>query len=252
MRLRLLIVLLFAMAALAPGPRVAAQDAPISTAIVPIAGSVYGATMVRWKTDVELVNDTGAAADVAIEFPNAPEQPVIFLSLAPGQRQVFTDIGAEAFGTESILSPLRVTTSGRRSVTVRATVHAERGGERYPEQPLTTYFGVQDAAVRILDGVAFSEEFRTNVGIANFGEQAAEFVLALQRIPGRNLAVTRVVLGPGALYHNSIQSMFPLITDGAGFSVVIESVARNTYVWASVIRSEDHAGQFISPRLAVR
>lgn len=248
MTLRPLIVfLLLANVALA-----AQEPARTSTAVVPIVGSVFGATMVRWKTDVEIVNDTGADADVALELPSAPEQPVIFLSLAAGQSMRFDDIAAEAFGLEAVLSPLRVTTSGRRSVTVRANVYADRGTERSPLQPIATYIAPQDAPLRVLDGLRFSEQFRTNIGLVNFGEREAEFVLALQRIPGRNLAVTRVLVSPGSLIHASIQSLFPLITDGIGFSVLIESAAPDTYVYASVIESANHAGRFIAPRLAAR
>jgi hypothetical protein len=230
-----------------------AQDATrVSTAIVPVVGSVFGATMVRWKTDVEIVNDTGAAADVAIELPNAAEQPVILLSLAPGERQHFNDIAAEAFGLEAVISPLRVTTSGRRSVSVRASVYADRGIDRSPLEPITTYVAPQYAPLRALDGLAFSDAFRTNIGLVNFGTQDADFVLALQRIAGRNVAITRLRVPAGAMVHEAIQSLFPLITDGTGFSVVIESNARDTYVYGSVIESANHAGRFIAPRVAVR
>jgi hypothetical protein len=232
---------------------VVAQEVPrTSTAVVPIVGSVFGATMVRWKTDVELVNDTGGSADVALELPSAPEQPVILLSLAPGESVRFDDIAGEAFGLEAVLSPLRVTTSGRRSITVRANVYADRGTERSPLQPITTYVAPQYAPLRVLDGLGFSEQLRTNIGLVNFSEREAEFVLALQRIPGRNLAVTRMRVSAGSLVHASIQSLFPLITEGTGFSVVIESAAPDTYVYASVIESANHAARFVAPRLAVR
>ncbi len=232
---------------------VAAQDAPrTSTAVVPIVGSVFGATMVRWKTDVEIVNDTGAEADVALELPSAPGQPAILLSLAPGESQRFRDIAAEAFGLEAVLSPLRVTTGGPRSVTVRANVYADRATERSPLQPISTYLAPQDAPLRILDGLAFSEKFRTNIGLVNFSPREAEFVLALQRIPGRNLAITTVRVAAGSLIHASIQSLFPLITDGTGFGVLVETRAPDTYVYASVIESADHSGRFIAPRATLR
>lgn len=231
---------------------VAAGQLRTTTAVVPVVGNVFGATMVRWKTDVEIVNDTGAAADVALELTNAPEQPVILLSLGPGETQRFRDVTADAFGIETILSPLRITTSGRRSVTVRASVYAERGTERSRVQPIQTYVGSQFAPFRSLDGLAFSDEFRTNVGIVNFGERDADFVLALQRIPGRDVAVTRLRVSAGSMIHASIQSLFPLMTKGAGFSVVIESGSPETYVYASVIENAGHIGTFIGPRVSTR
>ncbi|HEX2832182.1 MAG TPA: hypothetical protein VHW00_04160 [Thermoanaerobaculia bacterium] len=248
MRLRSLIGLF-----LLPSVTLVAQEASrTSTAVVPIVGNVIGAGMARWRTDVEIVNDTGAKADVAIELPNTAEQPVLLLTLAPGEVQRFGDITAEAFGVEAVLSPLRITTSGRRSVTVRAQVYAEYGGERSPMQPIATYIGSQYAPIRVLDGLAFSDDFRTNVGLVNFGTHDAEFVLALQRIPGRNVAVTRRRVPAGQLFHEAIQSLFPLITEGNGFAVVIESIAPETYVYASVVESVTQSGRFISPRIAVR
>lgn len=227
----------------------AAQE--VATAIVPVVGNVFGATMVRWKTDVEIVNDTGRDTDVALELACAPEQPVMLLTLGAGQSQRFTDVAAQAFGMEQVLSPLRVTTSGRRSVTVRATAYAVRDGGDFisAPQPLGVYVGPSFHPVRVLDNLAFSEEFRTNIGLVNFGERDADFVLALQRIPGRTIAVTPVRVRSNAMIHMSIQSLFPLITEGTGFSVVIETVARDTYVYGSVIESAEHTARFIAPRV---
>ena len=230
----------------------AAQD--VATAVVPVVGNVFGATMVHWKTDVEITNDTGLPADVALELPCAPDQPILLLTLAPGQSQRFTDITAQAFGIQHVLSPLRVTTSGRRSVSVRATAYAIRddGSFLSPLQPLGVYVGPSFHPTRILDGLAFSEEYRTTIGLVNFGEREADFLLALQRIPGRTLAVTRIRVSPNGIIHTSIQSLFPLITDGSGFSVIVETLAPETHVYASVIESAEHAARFVAPRVGVR
>lgn len=246
MRCRALLVLLLT------AGTAAAQE--VATAIVPVVGSVLGATMIRWKTDVEIVNDTGRDADVALELPSAPEQPVMLLTLGAGQSQRFTDITAQAFGTDHVLSPLRVTTSGRRSVTVRANVYAMRDDGSFfsAPEPLGVYVGPSFHPTRVLDGLAFSEEFRTNVGLVNFSERDAEFILALQRIPGRTIAVARMRVRAGGIVHTSIQSVFPLITDGSGFSVIVETLARDTYVYASVIESNEHTGRFVAPRVGLR
>ena len=230
----------------------AAQE--VATAIVPVVGSVFGATMVRWKTDVEIVNDTGRPADVALELPSSDEQPILLLTLAPGQSQRFTDIIGQAFGLERALSPLRVTTSGRRSVTVRASVYAMRASNNFfsEPQPLGVYLGPSFSPTRVLDGLAFSEEFRTNIGLVNLGTKHADFVLALQRIPGRTIAVTKISVNPGGIVHESIQSVFPLITEGSGFSVIVETIAPETHVYGSVIESATHNGRFVAPRVGVR
>jgi hypothetical protein len=246
MKCQLLMVLLLC-AASSP-----AQD--VATAVVPVVGSTFGATMVHWRTDVEIVNDTGRPADVALELPCHPEQPVMFLTLAPGQSQRFTDVVGQAFGLDQVLSPLRVTTSGRRSVSVRAAAYAMRDGGTFisPLQPIGVYVGPSFATMRVLDGLAFSEEFRANIGLVNFGAREADFLLALQRVPGRTIAVSHVSVRAGAMIHESIQALFPLITEGSGFSVIVETASPETHVYASVIESATHSGRFVAPRIGVR
>jgi hypothetical protein len=230
----------------------AAQDLPpVSITVVPVVGSTFGVSMARWLTDVELVNETGLPADVAIELTAVPDAPVFFLTLGPGQGQRFSDIVGQAFGLEAALSPLRVTTGGRRSVTVRATAYAV-GAEISPLQAIAVYGGETWFPIRVLDGLAFSDELRTNIGLLNLGEQDADLVLGLQRVPGRNVAITHLRIAPGTLIHTSIQSIFPMITKGDGFSVVVETSARQTHVYASVIRNLDNAATFITPRVGMR
>jgi hypothetical protein len=231
----------------------AAQDLPpVSTTVVPVVGSTFGVSMARWLTDVEIVNETGFPADVAIELSSVPDAPVFFLTLGPGQTQRFTDIVGQAFGLEAALSPLRVTTGGRRAVTVRATAYAVGGAEISPLQPISVYRSETWFPIRVLDGLAFSDELRTNIGIANLGDQDANLVLGLQRVPGRNVALSHLRVAAGTLLHTSIQSIFPMITKGNGFSVVVETSARQTHVYASVIRNSDNGASFITPRIGTR
>ena len=229
----------------------AAQE--VATAVVPVAGSVFGATMVRWKTDVEIVNDTGQDVDFSMEMPLSPELAEMAASLPRGAVVRYPDVAGQLFGIDNILSPLVVRTFGRRSVTVRASVYAIRNdGQPSPPEPVAVAFGSSYYPVRVLDGLAFSEEYRTNIGLVNFGERDADFVLALQRIPGRSIAVSPVRVRAGSMIHMSIQSLFPLITSGSGFAVVVETPFPETYAYASVIESATHTGRFVAPRVGLR
>lgn len=224
----------------------------MSTTVVPVVGSTFGVSMARWLTDVELINDTGFPADVAIELAAVPDAPVFITTLAPGQSQRFTDIVGQAFGLESALSPLRVTTGGRRPITVRAHAYAVKSNEVSPLQRIIVYGALTWFPIRVLDGLGFNDEIRTNIGLLNLGEQEADFLVALQRVPGRNLAITYLRVGPGQLRHVPIQQLFPMIGEGNGFSVVIETPYRQTHVYASVIRNADNGAEFITPRIGSR
>lgn len=224
----------------------------ISTTVVPVVGSVFGASMARWLTDVELVNESSFDVDVAMELPSLPASAPIFFTLAPGQSQRFPDVIGQAFGVENGLSPLRITTSTRRGVTVRAQAYALSAAGASAPQRIDVYQGSTYFPVRVLDGLGFSEELRTSIGLVNVGEQATDFTLGLQRLPGRTIAVTHIRVGPGAVVHSAIQALFPMITSGEGFSVVIESSDRNTHVYASVVESATNSARFVTPRVGAR
>lgn len=229
----------------------AAQQEGTSTAVVPVVGSVFGATGVLWKTDVDIINETGGTTTVAVELTALPEA-AIFFDLPPGGVQRFNDIVGQTFGTDLVLSPLRVTNSGRRAVTVRATAYAiGAGGTISKLQLLGTAYGSEWAPFRALDGLGFSDELRTNIGLVNFSGREAIFMLALQRLPGRDLAVNTVRLEPESLLHISIHALFPMIPKGEHFRVVIETPERETYCYASVIDNA-HTGTFVQPRVTSR
>jgi hypothetical protein len=225
-----------------------AAHAQVSTVIVPVVGTVFGPTMIQWKTDVEIANTTAFPAEVALELPVVQKE--LLFDLGPGERQIFPDIVSQTFGLENALSPLRVTSN--RSLSVRANAYAVRGADVSPMEPLAVYYRDAFYPTRVLDGLAFSDAFRTNIGLVNLGDRDAEFVLALQRIPGRDLAVSLVTVGAGSMMHASIQSLFPLIVAGNGFSLVVETARRDTYVYGSVIESETNAARFITARVGTR
>ncbi len=237
-----------AILALLAAATAAAQSPPQSVRlIVPVVGSVTGANQVRWKTDVSLTNDTSEALFVALQLPTAPDDPTIAFTLAPGATQTFTDVIGQAFSMQDALSPLVVETLGSRSVRVQATVYGTRGTDVTPVEPIPAEWADVSFPLRTLSGLSFSDLFRTNIGLVNLSDHTTSFTLALQRVAGRNIAITRVQLPPNSLSHTSIQSLFPLITSGDDFSVVVESGTANTFVYASVIDNNSSEAHFIVP-----
>ena len=229
----------------------AAQE-QLTSVVVPVVGNGAGPNAVRWKTDVELRNDMRQDVTITLMLPTVPDQPVIITSIPAGESLHYTDIVAEAFGLEAALSPLLVTTTGRRSVTVRATAYGTRGAETLPLQPIAVNYGSTYFALRALPGLSFNDAFRTNIGLANLSEREAVFVLALQRLPGRNLAVARIPMPPSSLWHAAIQQVFPLIREGENFTVVVETNNPETHVYASVIENTTNIAKFVQPTVATQ
>ena len=226
---------------------VAAQDAEdITTVIVPVVGSVLGERQVTWKTDLDVVNDSPAEVIVALE-PIGFDDRAVIESIEPGGVRRYPDLVGAVFGLDGALVPLAVRTMGRRSVVVRATAYGTRGGETFTPLPIPVNYTYGWAPSRVLSGLAFSDDFRTNVGLVNLGSEPAEVVLGLQRIAGRTLAVQRFTIPPNTLRHVAIQVLFPLISKGSDFSIVVETPARDTHLYASVIENATNAARFIQP-----
>lgn len=223
-----------------------AQTPPSVSVLVPIVGSVVGANDVRWRTGVELRNDTREEMFVALRLPTAPDQPAIAFTLPPGATQSFADVINEGFGIDAALSPLIVQTMGKRSVRVSANVYGLHGPNVTRPEPIPIAYGNATYPLRRLDGLSFSDAFRTNIGLVNLSDRTATFTLALQRLSGRNIAVARVALPANSLVHSSIQSLFPVIAKGDDFTVVIETSSSNTYVYASVIDNATNEARFVS------
>ncbi|HUP45881.1 MAG TPA: hypothetical protein VM779_10250 [Thermoanaerobaculia bacterium] len=240
--LLLLAVLLAALPAVA-------QEVEMTTVIVPVVGSALGGNMVTWKTDVELVNDSADEVIVVLE-PVGHDDRMIVESIEPGGYRRYPDLVGASFGLDGSLVPLVVRTSGRRSVIVRATAYGIRGTETFPPLPIPVNYTYGWAPVRMLSGLAFNPDYRTNVGLANLGTHPVDVVLGLQRIAGRTLAVQRIAIPANTLRHVAIQSLFPMITKGADFSIVVETPSRDLHVYASVVENATNAARFVQPTTA--
>jgi hypothetical protein len=245
MRLRLFPMLPFLLAATAAAQS-SEQKPPMSTVIVPVVGSVTGANDVRWKTDVALLNDGRAEVTVVLTMPTAPDSNFLMLPIGPGATLNLSDV-ASALGVDNGLSPLVVQTNAQRSIVIQATAYGTRGTDVFPPQPIAINYGSTYFPVRVLSELSFSDDYRTNIGLANLGTVPADFTLALQHVPGRYLAVTQISVPPNGLWHMSIQSAFPLITNGDHFAVVVETGSPETYIYASVIENATNSARFVQP-----
>lgn len=239
----------FAQAPPTPAPETPPEPQAV-TVMVPVVGRVWGASGMQWRTDLELMNDSAAMESVILSLPTTPDQPFISFDIPPHGSQRFSDVIGQAFGLDRALSPLMVQTLGTRSVQVTASVYAVSGDKVTKPEPIAIAYGDVFFPVRALYGLSFSDAYRTNIGIANLNDHAVLFTVALQLISGRNIAVTQLSVPPFTLWHTSIQSLFPLITKGDDFAVLIETGSRDTYVYASVIENATSDAHFVQPAFA--
>jgi len=154
------------------------QAPPTSTVVVPVVGTVIGANDVKWRTAVELHNDSRNELTVVLTMPTAPDANFVMLPMAPGAAIRMADVAA-ALGVENGLSPLVVTTNSRRSVTVYASAYGIKGTDAFTPQPIAVSYGSTYFPVRVLRELSFSSDYRTNIGLVNVvagREVAPEFV----------------------------------------------------------------------------
>jgi hypothetical protein len=235
------------MAALSTAPLEAQQDSGFATALVPVVGAVTGIGQVRWRAAVSITNRLPRQVDVILTLPTAPGEPFLMTSLAPGQQLVYRDISREAFGMENLIAPLLVHTLDRFSVQINAVIEGDGPDGPVQAQPINTFYGLRFGPVVALPALASTDEHRTNVGLVNLGESEATFTMVLQRLEGRNLALQRITLAPQTMIHLSLRAIFPLLSDADNLTLLCESAGDNAYVFASVLRNDDHSGYVIGP-----
>ena len=229
--------------------RAADPPEPQIQVVVPVIGSVVGAGGVRWRTELQIVNNQNREMTVSLLLPTVGDDRFLVQTLGPGEGMAFHDVLLEVFGLDNVLAPLLISMTSTRPAAVLATAFGQRADSETSPQPITPLLMTPSMPTRILDGLSFSEGFRTNIGLANLGSETAEFTLALRRVEGRNVAVTDIMLPPNSLRHFPIQQLFPLITDGDNFAVYVDAPAPNTYVYASVIDNNSSEARFVSPLL---
>lgn len=226
-----------------------AQTPEVSTVVVPAVANILGLNGVQWRTDVGIRNDQASDMEIILTLAAAPDEPFFMTTVAAGQTLSLVDVVRETFGLSEMISPLVVQTLGPRSPTVGATIYAVLDGQLSSPEFVPVVYGRTPASVQSLNGLTVNDAFRTNVGIINLSDSTAQFSVSLQRLEGRSLAIRSLSLPPHAIIQAPIQALFPVITEGDNFQVLIESSVENTYCYASVVNNSDHHAVFVQPLL---
>lgn len=225
----------------------AQNQTAVSTIVLPAVANIRGLNGVEWRTDVVIRNEHAVDLEIILTLATAPQEPFFMTALAAGQSMNLVDVVRQTFGLSEMISPLVIQTLGPRSPTVGVSIYAVgEGGLSNPEFVPVVY-GRMPASLQSLDSLSVNEAYRTNIGIVNLSESPVEFSLSLQRVEGRSLAVRAMSLPPRSIIQAPIQAIFPVITEGDNFRVLIESSADSTYCYASVIDNVDHHAVFVRP-----
>ncbi|MHB0971686.1 MAG: hypothetical protein ACYC7A_12885 [Thermoanaerobaculia bacterium] len=251
--LTLLLIAMSAQAQNAPEDPATPPEPPefvMSRVVVPVAGSVKGAGDFEWRTDVVITNPLASDVEVILTMPALPNEPFMMTTIPARATVALMDVARQAFGSPGKLSPLVVHTIGPVSVAVGANAYPVGVGIAPYRQAIPALQTMAGTGLHRLAPLAVNDRYRSNVGLVNLGEEAALITLAVQRVAGRNLAMTTIPVPPRGLVHASLRELFPLLPEGDKIILIAESVSSETDVYASVIDNESQRAVFV-PRTSV-
>lgn len=249
---RLLLVFALLLAPSAWGQELPEEPMQISRALVPAIGQIGGFKGVVWHSDVVIHNDLASEVTVIVNPLGWPEL-FQMLTLAPGESVIYPNVAADSFGIANGIRPLVVQTLAGRSVSVYATAWGMDGERQTPRQLVPVlYEELAISTVQSLPSLQMNDAARSNVGLINLNEQPVTFSLALQRLQGRPLATKLVTVGPESSVHVPLNVLFPLVTEGSGLTLLVDSISPRTWAYASVVDNDTHEARFVMPFVSLR
>jgi hypothetical protein len=214
--------------------------------VVPVVGYVRGVGDVQWMTELAMSNPHASEITVGLTLMGGGE-PFFLTTLAPGQTLAAGELVGGVLGSPGRISILEIGSIGAGPVSVGVRVIGYKDGGVVAIQPIPVYGSTLPFSRQRLDGLAVNEHFRSNVGIANSGDEPGIVTLALRRIGDRDIAFATVPVPPRSLLHWPVRRFFPLLTEGTGLSVVAEPSSAEIIVYGSVISNSTHEARFVAP-----
>lgn len=243
-----------------PAGAIRGQLAPVASGttdvVFPIVGSVPGANNTFYRTDLSLLNLSGAPAQVVLEYyaagaggMTAPTSTAT-LSLESGEQNSLNG-GAlqQLLGAADGTGALRVLST--RPIAAIARIYNDQrpvdGGTLSQFVPgLTSEYDRTVGSLPMLANQQSANGYRTNVGWFNAGETTASVTFRLHRSDGTVLETAAVrVIPPGSQQQVPLNQLFPSIEPMDTLYVTFTSVGAPVYVYASVVDNRNGDAIFI-------
>jgi hypothetical protein len=154
-----------------------------------------------WTTDLTLRNAGEAAMITTVKFlghsGDGREGPEVEVALEAGEARTYADVLGSLFGLESDYGPIRVIPSETGLVVQGQTFTPGGGGSYGQSVPAVPASGLVGGVPRSIVGVRQDAAFRTNLMLANAGEDPIDVDVAVYAAAGgAPLASRRVPVGP--------------------------------------------------------
>ena len=249
-----------------PGGAVRGQLAPapsgLEESVIPIAGRVTGANGTFYRTDLSVVNVSGGAAQVVLEYyasgfsgMTVPTATATFALAANRQLHLDGDALQTALGVGDGTGAIRVVSS--RAVTAGARVYNDR--RPVGEGTLSQFVPALGPAFNRSSGVLSALKLqpggggggaagqRTNIGWFNAGGNASTVTFRAHAADGTLLDTVTREIAAGSQLQLPLSQLFPsVVPSSTPLYVTFTTTGAPLYVYASVVDNVNGDGMFIA------
>lgn len=184
------------------------------TAWMPVIGKVRGQAGTNFVTDMRIINNGGAVADVVLEFfaqnpaGNAAPTTTKTVTVAPGEQKVLDDVMLVTLGLEGGLGGLKITSS--QNVLVNGRIINDLRSEGKGTSGFA--FAARETAETsgTLAFLTNNDDYRTNTGYFNPGPASVTATFVAHRTSDGAVLGTNTVTIPG--YAMAQQAAFSLLS----------------------------------------
>ena len=191
-----------------------------------------GANQTRWKSNLALLNLSGAGATADLTYRHGDGSEETSVTLADGELREFSNVAADLFGTPNSAGAVDIEADGSLVVTART----------YNESPDGTFgqflpgLAVSSALTPGIDGtlsqLKSTDDFRTNIGFTNYGEtECTVRVFLHDSLGARKGQLHATVPAGGWTQVNKVFESSGVGTCALGYAVV-EVLTGGCEVWA--------------------
>jgi PKD repeat protein len=216
-------------------------SSPANTLVVPVVGRAPGANGTFWRSDVTLFNPSAANLAVTLRYNNATQQ----LPLGGGDTVVLADVLSH-FGLTAGGGTLQMSWTGTAPVVTSRTYTSVESGGTYGQSidPVAAF-----GARMFVPGLRHDNDFRTNIGVVNGGNETENVTVTLLSPLGVELGRTTLTLPPGIQVQSSVAGLFPNAAVASGFTLHAEGDANaQLFAYGSMVDNKSGDPVFFAGR----
>jgi hypothetical protein len=226
------------------------SGAPLATKFTfPVVARVPGAGGTNFRTDMRLVNQSGAPVSLLVPAWGGGLSGTT-ITIAPGEQKVLDDIIRTQFNADQASAAIQLFTS--RPLVASARIYND---QRANNQGTFGQFesGADDRVAQRMSGVLpglsnspiGAGPYRTNIGMFNGGGREAHVNLVARDQTGLALATAQAVAQPFTQSQQGTAALFPTLGTRQDFYVTYTTDVPTLYVYGSVVDNTNGDGVFI-------